>query len=457
MRLIGYIRVSRVAGREGESFISPDVQRERITAMAKAHGHTVVDWEQDLDQSGGKYDRPGLQAALAAVEAGAADGIAVARLDRFARSVADAAKALDRLEQASGALVAVDLGMDTTTPAGRLMRNVLMALAEFELERARENSAVAGSRAAARGIHVCKVAPTGYRKVDKRLEPDPVAAPVVREVFRRRAAGASWVTLCKFLDKRLPRPNGDHWSKSTVADMVKRRTYLGEARGGGTVNPDGHSRLVTPAEFEAAQAARGDGRLERGSDGGALLAGIIRCETCGHTLTRLSDGSRGYANYKCRKRHRDGVCEQPVGISVQRADAFVEAAFMAAIDNENIVARGKPADDSLEQASASLEAAEHELSEYQGANLISVIGKEAYVVGVTSRQEAVDEARRRLGETATGSPFDGIRDLRETWPILEVRERRQLLASVLDRVVVSPAPGTGRGASVESRLQLVWA
>ena len=285
MRLIGYIRVSRVAGREGESFISPDVQRERITAMAKAHGHTVVDWEQDLDQSGGKYERPGLQAALEAVEARAADGIAVARLDRFARSVADAAKALDRLEQASGGLIAVDLGMDTTTPAGRLMRNVLMALAEFELERAREGFAVAASHAAARGIHVCKVAPYGYRKADDgRLEPDPDVAPVIREVFRQRGGGASWVTLCEFLDEKLPRGKGKHRAKSTVADMTKRRTYLGEARGGGTVNPEAHLALATRAEFEAAQTARGDGRLDPGFDGGALLAGIIRCETCGHTL-----------------------------------------------------------------------------------------------------------------------------------------------------------------------------
>jgi len=34
MRLIGYVRVSRVAGREGDGFISPTVQRERIEAFA---------------------------------------------------------------------------------------------------------------------------------------------------------------------------------------------------------------------------------------------------------------------------------------------------------------------------------------------------------------------------------------------------------------------------------------
>jgi DNA invertase Pin-like site-specific DNA recombinase len=34
-KLIGYVRVSRIAGREGDSFISPDVQRERIEAHAR--------------------------------------------------------------------------------------------------------------------------------------------------------------------------------------------------------------------------------------------------------------------------------------------------------------------------------------------------------------------------------------------------------------------------------------
>jgi len=44
VKLIGYVRVSRVAGREGERFISPDVQRERIEKQAAAGGHTLVDW-----------------------------------------------------------------------------------------------------------------------------------------------------------------------------------------------------------------------------------------------------------------------------------------------------------------------------------------------------------------------------------------------------------------------------
>src|SRR5262249_12917306 len=154
----------------------------------------------------------------------------------------------------------------------------------------------------------------GYRKIAKGqeraggLEVDEQAATVVREVFQRRAAGEPWVALCSFLDERLPRPNGRAWVKSNVMDMIKRRTYLGEASGGGVVNADAHPAIVTRGEFEAAQQAKADGRTARA---GTLLAGLLRCSGCGHALTHYSDGKRGYSNYKCRKHHGDGRCPAP--------------------------------------------------------------------------------------------------------------------------------------------------
>jgi hypothetical protein len=344
---------------------------------------------------------------------------------------------------------------------GRFARDMLIRLGELELERIGENWATAGAHFVARGGHVCKVAPVGYRKIEDEgpnkgcLEHDPIAAPIIRDVFRRRGAGASWNELCAFLDERLPRENGGRWSRSTVSSLIARRTYLGEARGGGIVNPDAHPPLVTRTEFEAAQVAQADGRRDRASDGGALLAGIVHCDGCGNTLTRISNGARGYHNYKCRKRNGNGICKAPAGISVTRADAYVEREFLAALEREPLAAKGRPSDGVLERAVEALEAAEAELAEYRDANLVSVIGRDAYLDGLTKRQAKVDAARRNLGEAGTSAP-EGIREARKLWPDLSTRERRQLLASVLDRVVVTAAPGAGRGAPVEDRLRLVW-
>lgn len=58
MQLDGYIRVSRVGGRSGESFISPEVQREQIERFAALRGVQIGAWHEDLDQTGGKLTRP---------------------------------------------------------------------------------------------------------------------------------------------------------------------------------------------------------------------------------------------------------------------------------------------------------------------------------------------------------------------------------------------------------------
>lgn len=60
----GYIRVSRVAGRAGESFISPGEQRSSIEEWARRAGVEIVEWHEDLDYSGGTLERPAFQAAL---------------------------------------------------------------------------------------------------------------------------------------------------------------------------------------------------------------------------------------------------------------------------------------------------------------------------------------------------------------------------------------------------------
>jgi DNA invertase Pin-like site-specific DNA recombinase len=73
----GYIRVSRRAGREGESLISPELQRKKIADWAKLHEVEILQWWEEIDQSGAKLERPLFQQALARCEAGETGGIVV--------------------------------------------------------------------------------------------------------------------------------------------------------------------------------------------------------------------------------------------------------------------------------------------------------------------------------------------------------------------------------------------
>jgi DNA invertase Pin-like site-specific DNA recombinase len=452
VRFIGYIRVSRVGGREGDSFISPAVQRERIEKFAAAQDHTIVEWLEDLDQPGGRYERPGFQAALAAAEDGRADGIAVAALDRFARSVPDAAVALRRLEAAGGMLVSVRDSLDTSTPIGRFARTMMLALAELELERIRDNWAIARDRAIGRGVHISRVPPAGYRRgQDRRLELDPAQAPAIREVFLRRAAGASWRELCQFLDERLPRERGS-WTHQTVSSIIRRRAYLGEAYQGAVVNPDAHEPLVSRTEWEAAQsqttaAERGQART--------LLSGLIRCSACGYVMSRSEGGKRGYDNYRCRARHSAGLCPAPARISIPRADQYVTDAFLAWVDQQRIQAESSPIGDAVETAVRQVERAEEELVAYRDANLITVIGREQYLAGLVERQRTLDQARAQLDEARRATPALAVHDIIDLWPTLTTAERRNLLAGAIDAIVVRRANRPG-SSPIADRIGVLW-
>jgi DNA invertase Pin-like site-specific DNA recombinase len=148
-----YIRVSRVAGREGPGFISPAVQREQIEGWAKLRGVEIAAWHEDLDQSGGKLDRPGLEALLKRIASGATGGVAVARLDRLSRlGVGDALKLVERITDAGGTIAAIDLGIDPTTAFGEFGMTIMLALSRMERRRLSESWEIAKSRAIDRGV-----------------------------------------------------------------------------------------------------------------------------------------------------------------------------------------------------------------------------------------------------------------------------------------------------------------
>src|SRR6266545_482699 len=178
----GYIRVSRRGGREGESFISPEVQRKKIADWAGLHEVVIVQWWEEIDQSGARLERPMFQEALARCERGETGGIVVARLDRFARSAVDALGSIRRLNEAGGRLVSVEDNFDGSTPMGRFAIGILTLIAELELERIKENWTAAVSAAVGRGVHISRYTPTGYRRdEDERLLRDEPAASVVAE------------------------------------------------------------------------------------------------------------------------------------------------------------------------------------------------------------------------------------------------------------------------------------
>ena len=130
-RVVGYCRVS--TNGQAESGAGLSAQRSAIEAEAARKGWVVVAILEDAGASGkSRKGREALQAAIALIEAGGADALVVAKLDRLSRSIVDFGQLLEQAKANRWAIVLLDMQLDMTTPQGELMANMLVSFAQFE-------------------------------------------------------------------------------------------------------------------------------------------------------------------------------------------------------------------------------------------------------------------------------------------------------------------------------------
>ena len=128
------------------------VQLEQLRAYAKARGFDVAGEYLDHGISGAQAQRPALDQLLKDARRRTFDVLVVARLDRLARSVRHLTALAAELEALGIDLVVLDQGLDTSTPAGRLLFNVLGCIAEFERDLIRERVTAGVKAAKKRGV-----------------------------------------------------------------------------------------------------------------------------------------------------------------------------------------------------------------------------------------------------------------------------------------------------------------
>jgi site-specific DNA recombinase len=325
-----YVRVSRVGGRSGETFISPGEQEKRARAYLASRGFKVGEVFTDLDKTGRNMERPQLEIAMERIRNKVSGGICVAKLDRFGRTVIGALKGVDEIEEHGAAFLCVEPTVDTTTAMGRFALQLFAALAELESRRIGENWEVAKSSYRERGGYLSSRVPFGYRRLKGGgLEPDKKTAPYVERVFRMRAEGDSWSKVSAMLDDagmRTPllgdgsgkTAGGGRWAQTSLRKMVMNPLYRGKPKGGEQVEG-----IVSARLWASAQSDR-NGTRTRG-ELGTMLSGLVRCGSCGGLLTpdKKGDGSRVY---RCRQRSVTAVpCRHRVVISGSLIEPFVAA------------------------------------------------------------------------------------------------------------------------------------
>ena len=446
MVIDGYVRVSQLRGREGESFISPVVQGEQIRAWASMRGARVGSVFEELDVSGARADRPLLEEALSRIESGASDGLVVAKLDRFGRSLIHSLAAVERIQAAGGTFVSVQDGFDLSTDHGRLVLRMMLSWAEWELDRIRAGWRTARARAVARGIHMGGRPPAGYQHDEaRRLQPHPDHGPIIGAAFTKRAEGMTLERVAAFLtDAKVPSAYSDGpWSVAGLRCVLTNRVYLGELHNGEFVREHAHPPLTDPVTWQLAQSPRL--RSQRTPGQPTPLGGLVRCGTCGRVLQSHSvvRNGRRHRTYACR---RDD-CGGPVHITGGVLEPYVEACFFALLDERAIPAELEALQEAATEARAALVA-------YRDDPAIqAALGSEHFAAGLETR---VQQERRALGAIAAARDRlqalePGGRELWEDrWPQLTVVERRRNIGRLIEGICIARGAGP-----VEARASVV--
>jgi len=170
MSKIGYARVSST----GQSL---EVQLDKLNKV----GCDKIYHEK---QSGKTAARPEFQKCMNYLREG--DTLVITKLDRLARSVIHLAKVAERFQEESIDLVVIDQAIDTSSSTGRLMFNMLAAIAEFETDLRSERQVEGIAKAKENGV--------------KFGRPTKRTGEIDLEIYNKREEGISIGRLAKDYD-----------------------------------------------------------------------------------------------------------------------------------------------------------------------------------------------------------------------------------------------------------------
>lgn len=325
-----YTRVSTSMQVDGYSL---DAQRERLKREAAHRDMLVVGEFSDEGKSGKNISgRPEFTEMMRRIENDNTDNIdyvLVFKLSRFGRNADDVLHELRIMQRHGVNLLAVEEGIDSAGPTGRLMISVIAAVAEIERENINIQTMEGRLQKAREGKWNGGFAPYGYKLENGSLVIDETEADVIRLIYREytrteRGCGniAKWLNTSGY--KKKIRQNGtiDQFSEHFVRSIIDNPVYMGKIAYGRrktekVSGSDDKTHIVKQQDYEiydgeheaiVSEEVWMQAYIKRQQFGGRrekkyslehehLLSGILRCPVCGAAMY-------GSVN---RKKKKDGT------------------------------------------------------------------------------------------------------------------------------------------------------
>lgn len=468
-----YVRVSSEMQLDGHSL---DAQERLCREYCQRHGLAITSVYREEAESASSTERPELQRMLADARLGVFAAIVFYHTWRFSRSIEDSAL-MTRLERSGIRLMSVTDAIDSATPAGRLQRNITLAVGQHYLDQLRAETTRGKRERAMQGLSNANHPPFGYvRNADHRDEPGPEAG-TVREMFERYATGAyTDIEIASWLNAQGKRTSGGWghrpFSKDTVRAILINPFYIGmvgyrglsdrETESGQRARaskrawqwlPGKHEPIISSELFDRCRSVRA--RLGRRFVGrkpsqahSYILSKMARCARCGGPLRAMTD-NQGEPKYTCTAHDRAVACDatrrsvREIRL-LEDLDALVgelsltepvRARAVELLESGNETA-------AAERRRATLDAEIRRLNRmYQAGNL----GDSEYDSEIARVKGELASLAKPAGAFDLRAAIAALDDIARLWRHATVPERAEILRSVFEAVRVDLDAGAVTG------------
>ena len=318
-----YLRVS-TEDQAKEGFSLPE-QKERLEALCKFKGYKIYDYYTDAGISAktGNY-RPEFDRLIEDAKNKKINTIIALKLDRLSRSIYDWENLLKTSEKYGFDLVCANDDINTTNANGKMVTRIMMSVSQNEIERTSERTKVGMAGAIKKG-HIPAVCPIGYKRVDKKLVPDPLTKDIVIRIFNLYFEGNSYSIIANIFNKEKVLDKTD-WRDGRILKILSNEIYKGDYVSGKTLNkPVYYENVVEPIVskelWENCQAQKKKNQKNYMRTQTYIFLQKLRCPKCGRILaggaTHKIKADKWYFYYRCED-CKNNIKEETIENSVKK-------------------------------------------------------------------------------------------------------------------------------------------
>ena len=380
------------------------------------------------------------------------------KLDRLARNLRDLLDICDRLEALGIGIVSIQEAIDTGTPAGRMVRSFLGAVAEFEREVITERIK-AGIAEKARQGELVGPLPLGYRREESgAVVLDGAVAPLIRETFVRYATGAHslrdmahWAS-----EVGLRSSEGNPIDRLSVRKIRTNVAYTGQVayharRGGGIMTRGKHPPIVDVALFARVQETLRNRQMhipERPFGREPYpLTGVAECHACGAPMLGCAvivEKRWRYRYVRCSTAARRGrdACRQPMVRAERLEDqvaAYVGGMRLPPEYLGEVVAELRRRQRAVGADDGEAERLARELERWRRLYVLGEIDEGRYRREASPLKRHLAELQRPQEVLDVERAVNCLRDMGALWTESPRRQQREFVREVFERMVVKGA------------------